>query len=134
MSFLSGRFAHVFAACLFLAVLAVPAHVFAQDHVVSPAELQKDTAASATVRQHNIESLQKTFSEPKVENALRAANIDPAQVKTAVSSLSDAELARLTAKANQAQQDFSAGTLTDRDLLLLLVFFAALILIIVAVH
>jgi hypothetical protein len=106
----------------------------AQDHVVSPADLQKEAAASASTRRQNVEALQKTFSNPKVESALKAANLDPAQVKSAVSSLSDAELAQLTARANHAQQDFSGGTLSDRDLLLVLVFIAALILIIVAVN
>ncbi len=134
MSFLSGRFARAFAACLLVTVIAIPAQIFAQDHVVSPADLQKEAAASASTRQQNVEMLQKTFSNPKVESALKAANIDPAQVKNAVSSLSDAELAQLTARANHAQQDFAGGTLSDRDLLLVLVFIAALILIIVAVH
>jgi len=134
MSFANGRFARVFAACLLVAIVAIPAQVFAQDHVVSPADLQKESAAAANTRQQNVESLNKTFSNPKVESAMKAAKIDPAQVKTAVSSLSDAELAQLSARANHAQQDFSAGTMSDRDLLLILVAIAALILIIVAVH
>lgn len=134
MSFTSGRFARTFAACLLAAVIAIPAQIFAQDHVVSPVDLQNQAAASANARQHQVESLQKTFSNPKVESALKAANIDPVQVKTAVSSLSDVELAQLSARANNAQQDFAGGTLSDRDLLLVLVFIAALILIIVAVH
>jgi hypothetical protein len=51
-----------------------------------------------------------------------------------VSSLSDEELRQLASKANKAQADFAAGTLSDRDLLLILVAIAALILIIVAVR
>lgn len=134
MSLASRRFARAFAACLLFAIIAIPAQVFAQDHVVSPADLQKESAAAANTRQQNLESLNKTFSSPKVESAMKAAKIDPAQVKTAVSSLSDAELAQLSARANLAQQDFSAGTMSDRDLLLVLVAIAALILIIVAVR
>lgn len=134
MSFYRGRIARAFVVCLLLAIVAIPAQLFAQDHVVSPADLQKQTAASAAVRQQNIESLQQTFSNPKVAKALKAANIDPTQVKTAVASLSDSELAQLTARSNHAQQDFAGGNINDRDLLLILVAIAALILIIVAVR
>ena len=63
-----------------------------------------------------------------------AAGIDAQQVKTAVSSLNDQELARLAARAATAQADFAAGRMSDRDLLLILIGLAALILIIVAVH
>lgn len=134
MSFYRGRMARAFAVCLLLAIVAIPSQIFAQDHVVSPTDLQKQTAASATVRQQNIESLQQAFSSPKVEKALKVANMDPAQVKTAVASLSDGELAQLTARTTHAQQDFAGGRMDDRDLLLILVAIAALILIIVAVR
>jgi hypothetical protein len=55
-------------------------------------------------------------------------------VKTAVSSLSDQELAQLAARSTKAQADFAAGRLEDRDLLMILVAMAALVLIIVAVR
>jgi hypothetical protein len=48
--------------------------------------------------------------------------------------LSDAELAQLAQRANTAQADFAAGTLSDRDLLLILVGIAVIVLIIVAVR
>jgi acyl-CoA synthetase (AMP-forming)/AMP-acid ligase II len=134
MSFLNGRIARIVAASFLLAIVAVPVQLLSQDHVVSSADLQKQTAASANLRQQNIQTLQKTFSNPKVESALKAANMDASQVKTAVATLSDGELAQLTARANHAQQDFSGGRMDDRDLLLILVAIAALILIIVAVR
>ena len=55
-------------------------------------------------------------------------------MKTAVSALSDQELAQLAARSDKAQRDFAAGTLSDRDLIIILVALAALILIIVAVR
>jgi hypothetical protein len=60
--------------------------------------------------------------------------MDPMQVKTAVSSLSDQELAQLASRSTKAQADFAAGRIDDRDLLIILVAIAALILIIVAVR
>jgi hypothetical protein len=55
-------------------------------------------------------------------------------VKNAVSTLDDAELAQLAQRTHKAQADFAAGTLSDRDLIIILVAVAALILIIVAVR
>jgi hypothetical protein len=60
--------------------------------------------------------------------------MDPAQVNKAVSSLSDAELAQLASRTQNAQADFAAGHLSDRDLIIILIAIAGLILIIVAVH
>jgi hypothetical protein len=60
--------------------------------------------------------------------------MDATQVKTAVSTLNDAELAQLASRTDKAQANFAAGTLSDRDLIIILVAIAALILIIVAVR
>jgi len=59
--------------------------------------------------------------------------MDPAQVKTAVSTLSDQELEQLASKVDKAQADFAAGKLSDRDLLLIILGIAALVVIIAAV-
>ncbi len=60
--------------------------------------------------------------------------MNPEQVKSAVSTLDDAELAQLASRAQKAQANFAAGTLSDRDLIIIIVAIAALILIIVAVR
>jgi hypothetical protein len=133
MSFIHRRYVPLLAAIFLLAVSVVP-QLAAQSHVVSPADLHKEAVSATQSRQQNIDTLTNALSTPKAEKALKAAKIDPAQVKTAVSSLSNAELAQLAARANNAQRDFAAGTLDDRDLLLILVAIAALILIIVAVR
>ena len=65
---------------------------------------------------------------------LGKAKLDPAQLKTAVSTLNDQELAQLAARSEKAQADFAAGRLSDRDLIIILIGIAALILIIVAVR
>lgn len=133
MSFIHRRYVQLVVAALFLAVFVVP-QLAAQSHVVSPADLQKEAVSATQTRQQNIDTLTSAFSSAKAEKALKAAQINPAQVKTAVSSLSDAELAQLASRANNAQSDFAAGTLNDRDLLIIIVAIAALILIIVAVR
>jgi hypothetical protein len=60
--------------------------------------------------------------------------MDPRQVKTAVSTLNDQELAQLAARADKAQADFAAGNLSERDLILIILGIAVLVLIIVAVR
>ena len=114
--------------------LAVPQRAFAQDHVVSPSDLQRDVAAASASRAQNRQQLQSFLSSPEAQRALRSAHIDSQQVKSAVSQLSDSDLARLSARSEKAQKDFAAGTLSDRDLIIILVAIAALILIIVAVR
>ena len=121
-------------ATLLVALFIVPTDALAQSHVVSPADLQKEAVAASQVRQHNMDSVQRLLSMPAAEKALKSAKMDTQQVKTAVSTLDDQELAQLAARADKAQADFSAGNLTERDLILIILGIAILVLIIVAVR
>jgi hypothetical protein len=117
-------------------IFAIPQSLLAQaaNHVVSSSELQKAAVAASRVRQQNLDTLKEFFSSERAQRALKAAHADPEQLQKAVASLSDAELTQLASRAHKAQADFAAGNLTDRDLILILVAIAALILIIVAVR
>jgi len=119
--------------CALVTSLGVPPTVSAQAHVVSPDELQAAVLVATQVRRKNSETVVSFLSTPKAEKALRTAHVDLRLVKNAVSSLDDEELARLAARVNKAHADFVAGRLSDRDLLVILIGIAALILIIVAV-
>lgn len=123
-------------ACVLATIFAVPQNLLAQaaEHVVSSSELQKAAVDASRVRQQNLDTLKEFFSSEKARRALKAAHTDPEQVKKAVASLSDAELAQLASRAKKAQADFAAGHLSDRDLIIILVIIAGLILIIVAVR
>ncbi len=124
------------AAGALVSLVAVPQGLLAQasQHVVSPSDLQMATVDASQARQKNLDTLNKFFGSARAEKALQSAHMNPEQVKTAVAGLSDEELAQLASRANKAQSDFAAGTMSDRDLLIILVAIAALILIIVAVH
>lgn len=115
-------------------MLAVAGLLRAQTHVVSPTDLQKEATAASNARQHNIDAINGFLSSPKVVEALGKVKIDPARVKIAVATLNDQELSDLAARSEKAQADFAAGRLADRDLLIILIGLAALILIIVAVR
>ena len=123
-------------ACVLVTIFAVPPSLLAQAqiHVVSPAELQQATVAASETRQHNLDTVINFVSSSSAQKALSSAHVDSVKVKTAVSSLSDEELAQLASRADKAQADFAAGNLTDRDLLIILLAIVALVLIIVAVR
>lgn len=121
-------------ATLLVALFIVPTDALAQSHVVSPADLQKEAVATSQVRQHNLDSIQHLLSTPAAEKALKSAKINTQQVKTAVATLNDQELAQLASRADKAQADFYAGNLSERDLILIILGIAILVLIIVAVR
>jgi hypothetical protein len=119
---------------LLSAVLAAPQAVRAQNHVVTPSDLQKDVAAASSTRQKNLAQVEGFLSSTEAQQAMKSAHINPQQVKNAVPQLNDDELAKLSAQSDRAQKDFAGGRISDRDLLVILIGFAALILIIFAVR
>src|SRR5262245_57835242 len=127
------QFLRVCAAGLLIAVAAFPA-LAGETHVVSGADLQKEMVTASQARQHDLEAVQQFVSSEMAQKALKSAKIDPEQVKAAVSTLSADELAQLAAQTQKAQADFAAGTISDRDLILIILAVVALVLIIVAVR
>jgi UPF0716 family protein affecting phage T7 exclusion len=51
-----------------------------------------------------------------------------------VSQLSDADLAKLAERSREAQKDFAAGHLSDRDLLWIILIIVAVLIIALAVR
>jgi Flp pilus assembly protein TadB len=120
-------------AALGVAMLGIPC-LSAQDHIVSAGDLHNEIASAAQARQANVAKIRKFFSSESAQKALKTARMDPQKVQKAVPYLSDRELARLASQSEKAQADFAAGTMSDRDLLYILLGIAALVLIIVAVR
>ena len=125
---------HVMMAALlaFAVPQAVPSQTSA--HVVSPLELQQAEQSATQARQQHMDTLKGFLGSANAQKALEKAHMDPVQVQNAIAGLNDQELAQLATRANKAQNEFAAGSLSNNDLLLILVFLAALILIIVAVR
>ena len=136
MHFDTKQLSRVATAFVLAAVFALPQSLLAEGaaHVVSPSELQQATVQASAVRRQNVEQVRQFLSSEKADKALRSAHMNPEQVKNAVSTLDDAELARLASRVQKTQADFAAGTLSDRDLIIILVAVAILILVIVAVR
>jgi hypothetical protein len=112
----------------------LPADLVAQSHIVSPADLQKEVVTASQARQRNLDTVRQFLSTPTAEKAMKSAQVDPQQVKTAVSTLDDQELAQIAARADKAQADFAAGALGERDLIWIILAIVVLVLIIVAVR
>lgn len=126
----------VLAAMLSLLVSSPVAHAqqpgqnTSQDtHLVTPQQLQQQVQSSTATRQKQIEDLNQFLSTPLAQKAMKDSKIDPVQVKTAIPSLSDAELADLSARADHAQRDFSAGVLGTTALLLIILIIVVIILV-----
>lgn len=130
------RFARSFVGAALLIVFLIPQNAVGQavQHVVSPTDLQQAVLDASQSRQQNRDTLNNFLSTGKAKQALESAKIDQQQVKKAIAGLSDEDLANLASRAQKAQNDFAAGSIGDRDLLIILVCIAALILIIVAVR
>ena len=133
---LRKQFVRALTASTLIYLVGVPHGSFAQnsEHLVSPADMQKAVVDAAQARQQKIDTLNQFFSFDKARQAMQASQINPQQVKSAIGTLNDEELAQMASRANKAQKDFAAGRIDDRDLLIILVAIAALILIIVAVR
>ena len=116
-------------------LVSLPADAFAappaQDHLVSPQAMQKQMADSATARQKNIETVRSFLSSPVADRAMRDAHYSPEQVKNAIPSLSDQEIASLAARSTDAQQKFAAGALTRPELALIVIALVVLIVVII---
>ncbi len=120
MKKLQGRAMNYAAALLVGAMMAAPPTIVAQNHVVSPGDMQSDVSAASAARQRNQQQLRDFLSTKEARQAMKSANVNPQQVTNAVSQLSDQELASLAARSQKAQADFAAGFI-GHDIFLLIV-------------
>jgi hypothetical protein len=117
-----------------LGLAGIPARAQDQQHVVSLSDLNKDAARPAQTRQSNEEAVRTLLSSEQAQKALKSANLDYQKVDKAVGQLSDEDLAKLAARSRQAQRDFAAGRISDRDLLWIIVIALAIIVLAVALR
>lgn len=118
--------------------LACPPDIFAQaagqDHIVSSQDLNQRLANQAAARQSEIHTLTGFLSTAAAERAMKDAHINPEQVRTAIPTLSDEELANLATRASDAQQKFAAGSFSNDQLLIIILIIALVIVVVAVVH
>ena len=124
-------FSRALLATVLSALMIVPQDAFAQQHVVSPSDLHSAVMNASQARQAQEAKLEAFFSSSQARQALQSANIDYQVVQNGIHLLSNNELARLAARADQAQRDFAAGTMSNRDLLWIVIALAVLLIIVV---
>ena len=112
----------------------VPARAQEQQHVVSLSELSKDAARPAQTRQANEEAVRTLLSSDQGQKALKSAKLDYQKVDKAVGQLSDEDLAKLAERSRQAQADFAAGRVSDRDLLWIILIAIGIIVLALALR
>lgn len=105
----------------------------AQEHVVTTQELSKDVATSAKARQANEAKLEHFLTTPAAREAMRKTGVDYKTAQKGVRTLSDAELAQLTARTDKAQADFAAGGISFAELLIIAIAIVVIIVIVAAV-
>lgn len=110
-------------------LMSIPAQSMA-GHVVSSSDLQRSIQASAEARNANLKIVDDFFSTPAHAEFLEKNSINPESLRISAHLLSDDELSDLAQKASSAQKDFAAGALSNRDLLLILLGIAIILLII----
>jgi hypothetical protein len=133
MFFDHRQWVRMFAASVLAIVFAVPTNLMAEtSHLVSPSELQKAAVNVSQTRQQNIETVKGFLSGERAEKAMQSVHADPSQVRAAVASLSDQELAQLAARAANSERDFAAGHLSRLDDLLIIAGVVLIIIIVVA--
>jgi hypothetical protein len=123
-----------FAALSVAAVLAAAAPAFADDHLVSPRTAQERLQGVEAARQRDREIVDRALSSPQAEAAATAVGADLDRLRAAVGTLSDAELAELSARAAALRTDPVAALDADiRTLLTIFLIVAIVILVLQAV-
>src|SRR5215472_3519598 len=120
-------------AALFVAA-GIPARAQDQQHVVSLADLKKDAARPAETRQANEQAVRTLLSSEHGQKALKSAHLEYEKVDKAVGQLSDEDVAKLAERSRQAQADFAAGRISDRDLLWIIIIAIGIIVLALALR
>ena len=120
-------------AALFVAA-GIPARAQDRQHVVSLSDLNKDAARPAQTRQANEGAVRTLLSSDQGQKALKSAGLDYQKVDKAVGQLSNEDLAKLAERSRQAQSDFAAGRISDRDMLWIILIAIGIIVLAVALR
>ena len=108
---------------------AIPLRAQEKRHVVSFSDLNKDAARLAQTRQANEEAVRTLLSSDPGQKALKSAGVDYQKVDKAVGQMTDEDVAKLAERSRQAQNDFAAGRISDRDLMWIIVIALGIIIL-----
>lgn len=113
-----------------LALMLSAGSVYAEEHVVPLSQLHQQAQTAAEQRQKNMQDIERVLSYPAAQEALAKDNVNQQQVKQAVATLDDQELARLANQARASENDVKGGLIVG---ILALIGLIVVIIILVAV-
>ncbi len=117
-----------------LVIAAATWPVYASEHVVAPADVSARLAEARGARAGTLTDVAALLATPAATRAAERAGVQPARLHAALTSLSDAELNELAARARALQSDPTAGLDRDiHDLLVLFLIIAIVVLVLRAV-
>ena len=87
----------------------MPVPMWADDHVLPLTELHDKARSASEDRAKNIEDIERVLSYQAAAQALEKSNVNGEQMRRAVATLSDEELARLANKARTSEKDVQGG-------------------------
>jgi predicted transcriptional regulator len=105
-----------------LLAAAAPRRVSADEHVVSPVDLEKAILDSGETRTARFDAIREFLASQPATRVLESAKVDSVKVEQAVARLDDEELARLALLAEKLDSDFSGGAALSDHKLLILIF------------
>ena len=120
-------------AVAFVLLTLFPATSSYAQHVVPLSELHGKVVSVTQNRKDSISKLEKLFLGQPGGDALRSVHLNGEQVRQAIATLSDEDLARLSARAERASNDFSAGALTNQQLTYIVIALATAVIVLIIV-
>jgi hypothetical protein len=118
------------AALFALAVFAIPA-VQAEEHLVSPQAAQQQLLDATAARAQNLAVVDAFVASPEGTAAMATLGVDATRVRGALSTMTDAELQDVAARAAALQADPVAGApFSSRQLLWIVAIVVAVIVVI----
>jgi hypothetical protein len=99
------------------------------EHVLPLNELRQNAQTATEQREKNINDIERVLSYPAATEALAKSNVNQDQMKRAVATLDDQELARLADRARASEKDVQGGLIVG---ILALIGLIVVIIIVVA--
>lgn len=121
------------AMCVGAGVWPARAQAPEKQHVVTPDELNRQTARPAETRQANEEAVRHVLSSDAGRQALKSVHADYQRVDKAIGQLSDEELAKLAERSRHTENDFAAGLISAKTLAYLILATVVIVVIVVLV-
>ena len=111
-------------------VSLVAGQALAEDHLVSREAARERVLDAAAQRTQSLATIDAALSTPQAVEAAAAVGADTAQLRAALPTLSDSEIADLATRAEALQSDPVAGLDDDIKTLLIIFLIVAIVILV----